>query len=68
MPDNPLLRGAPDNRLVSLTQPHEVRDWCQVFDCTEDELRAAVKAVGHRADEVQARIARDRLVRRVLGG
>lgn len=53
MADNTNQRGAPDNRLVSLEQDHERRDWCKSFGCTEAELRAAVAAVGHSADKVR---------------
>ena len=66
MPDNLNLRGAPDNRLVSLTQAHEVRAWCASFGCTEQELRDAVSAVGDRADDVQERIKKRRLIQRLL--
>ena len=38
-----------DRKLIALSQPHEVRDWCKSFGCTEAELRAAVAAVGRSA-------------------
>jgi Protein of unknown function (DUF3606). len=47
MADNPKLRGIPDNKLVSLTQAHEVSYWTDKFNCTKTELENAVKAVGH---------------------
>ena len=42
-----------DRRLIALTEDYEVRDWCKSLGCTEDELRAAVAAVGHSADKVR---------------
>ena len=42
-----------DRKLISLTEPHEVRSWTQALDCTEAELQAAVKAVGHSAEKVR---------------
>lgn len=42
-----------DRKLISLTEPYEVRDWCKALSCTEPRLRAAVAAVGHSADKVR---------------
>lgn len=46
-----------DRKLISLTEPYEVRDWCKSFGCTEQELRAAVAAVGNSAEKVRAYLA-----------
>lgn len=43
-----------DRKLIALSQPHEVRDWCKSLGCTEAELRAAVGAVGRSAAKVRA--------------
>ena len=43
-----------DRKLISLTEDYEVRDWCKSLNCTEQELRAAVKAVGNSAEKVRA--------------
>ena len=53
MPDDPTKTGQ-DRKLIALEQEHEVRDWCRSLNCTESELRAAVKAVGNSADAVRA--------------
>ncbi len=53
MTDDKKKIGKPDRRLISLTEPSEVRDWCKSFGCTELELKAAVKKVGHSADKVR---------------
>ena len=45
---------AQDRKLIALTEPYEVRDWCKSLGCTEPELAAAVKAVGHSATKVRA--------------
>jgi hypothetical protein len=37
-----------------------VRDWSKKFGVTADELRAAVKAVGHRASDVEAHLKSQR--------
>ena len=53
----PTLRARPrealDRKLISLQEDYEVRDWAMSLGCTEDELRAAVKAVGNSADKVR---------------
>jgi hypothetical protein len=45
-----------DRKLIALSQPHEVRDWCKSLGCTEDQLRAAVAAVGNSAAKVRAHL------------
>jgi hypothetical protein len=45
---------------ISLQQGYEVRHWCKVLGCTEDELRAAVKAVGTSAERVREFLRRPR--------
>lgn len=42
-----------DRRLISLSEPYEVRDWCRSLGCTKDELQRAVRAVGHSAEKVR---------------
>lgn len=52
MPDDSKKTGA-DRKLISLEQEHEVRDWAASLGCSEQELREAVRVVGHSADEVR---------------
>jgi hypothetical protein len=52
MADDPTKTGL-DRKLVSLTQEHEVRDWCKSFGCTKEELEHAVKTVGNSAERVR---------------
>ena len=54
MPDDTTKTGRPDRDLINLSEPYEVRHWCDTFRCTEDELRAAVKSVGAGAKKVRA--------------
>lgn len=42
--DDPSKRGTPDNDLISMTQPHEVRYWTQHFGVSRDELQDAIDA------------------------
>lgn len=56
MPDNKQATAA-DRKLISIGQEYEVRDWCKSLNCTEDELKAAVKAVGNSAEAVRQHLA-----------
>ena len=44
--------GGAHSARVNLGEPCEVRYWCEMCHCTEWDLRAAVNAVGARADNV----------------
>ena len=57
MSDNTAKTGL-DRQLLSLEEDYEVRDWMKSFGCTEEELRAAVKAVGNSADKVREHLAK----------
>jgi len=52
MADDKSNRGSPDRKLISLSEPYEVRDWSQRFGISQDELRAVVERVGPSADAV----------------
>ena len=45
---------------ISLQQGYEVRHWCKVLGCSENDLRAAVKAVGNSAERVREFLGRPR--------
>lgn len=47
-----------DRKLISLSEDYEVRDWCKSLGCTEEALRAAVKAVGSSAEAVRQHLAK----------
>lgn len=57
MSDDKTQRGGQDRERISLEEAYEVRDWTQSLGCTEEELRAAVAAVGHSAEAVRAHLA-----------
>ncbi|MDQ8051053.1 DUF3606 domain-containing protein [Luteibacter sp.] len=53
MSDNTSNRGEPDRSRINLNQDHELRYWMGALDVTEDELRAAVRAVGSSVNDVR---------------
>ncbi|MDO9404899.1 MAG: DUF3606 domain-containing protein [Polaromonas sp.] len=57
MPDDKSKTGN-DRKLISLNEDYEVRDWAKSLGCTEEELRAAVKAVGNSADAVRKHLSK----------
>lgn len=59
MPDDASKTGS-DRKFIALEQDYEVRDWAKSLGCTEDELRAAVKAVGNAADAVRKYLSEKR--------
>jgi hypothetical protein len=52
MADDPNKTGL-DRKLISLDEPHEVRSWTESLGVTEQQLKAAVAAVGTSADKVR---------------
>jgi hypothetical protein len=54
MPDDRSKRGGADRKRVSVVEEHEVRYWCDRFDCTERQLRDAVEDVGPMVVDVEA--------------
>lgn len=53
MTDNKKLTGSPDNKMIDIHDPNEIRNWTKSFDCTQDELKMAVNAVGTSASAVK---------------
>lgn len=47
-----------DRKRISLEEDYEVRDWTKSLGVTEEQLRAAVKAVGNSADAVRAHLGK----------
>ena len=56
MVDDKSNRGPADATRVNVSQPHELRYWCEKFSCTPTELRMAVRAVGVMARAVEAHL------------
>ena len=48
---------AQDHWRVNLAEPWEITFWTREFGCSEDELKAAVQAVGDTAGAVRAQLA-----------
>ena len=42
------------NADINLENERDVEEWCRSFACTAEELRAAVKLMGHSAKRVRA--------------
>ncbi len=54
MPDNKNIIAPDDKRRIDINDPSEVSNWCRSFNCTAEELKAAVKAAGSTyANEVK---------------
>ena len=49
MPDDKTIRHPHDGKRININQDYEVKKWCDIFDCTEQELVDAVEAVGDSA-------------------
>jgi len=58
MADDTSIRGAGDRTKVNVNQRHELQYWSKELGCTEDELRAAVEAVGPSADKVREHLSK----------
>ena len=57
MSDDKSKVGGQDRKLISLNEDYEVRDWCASLNCTPEQLRQAVAAVGHSAEKVREYLA-----------
>jgi hypothetical protein len=53
MGDDFSKKGPPDSARVSLSEDWERRYWARKFGVTEEELRAAVAAVGSQPEELR---------------
>lgn len=58
MSDNLNLKRPQDASKISLTEHWEIRYWTHEFGVTEQQLRAAVAAVGHSAEAVRRHLKR----------
>lgn len=52
MSDDLTKRGEPDRSRIALGEEHEIRYWATKFGVSEEELRAAVDAVGSSVPNV----------------
>jgi hypothetical protein len=52
MKDDPKKTGL-DRKLIAMDEPHEVRSWTESLGVNEQQLKAAVAAVGNSAEKVR---------------
>jgi hypothetical protein len=53
MSDDLSKRGGRDRSRINVNQDYELRDWSTKFGVSQEELKAAVQAVGDRAADVE---------------
>lgn len=53
MTDNLKERGPQDRTRIDVNEEWELRYWCAKFNCTPDELREAVDAIGVSVSDVE---------------
>ena len=58
MSDDKSKSGGQDRDRINVNQDYEVRDWCKSLNTTPEKLKAAVAAVGDRADKVREYLAK----------
>jgi len=51
--DNKQNVGNPDRSRINVHEEYELNDWSKKFGVSHDELKAAVKAVGTEAQDVE---------------
>ncbi|WP_330926493.1 DUF3606 domain-containing protein [Candidatus Sororendozoicomonas aggregata] len=52
MPDSLKITQPLDAKRINVNQHYEVEYWCRVFNCSEQELKDAIAAVGDSAKNV----------------
>ncbi|HET6397800.1 MAG TPA: DUF3606 domain-containing protein [Pseudoxanthomonas sp.] len=58
MGDDTRKVGSPDRDRINTSEDYEVRYWARELGVSEEELRAAVEAVGNGADDVRRHLKR----------
>ena len=48
-----IKRGKPQGRLVNIKKPAELRAWAKYWDCTQQDVRDAVRVSGIVVEDVQ---------------
>ena len=51
----------PDRSRISVQEDYERRAWAEYFDASEEELQAAVRAVGRSAERLKEYLKQQRL-------
>lgn len=58
MADDLSNRGPQDRARINVRETHELDYWTEALGCTEDQLRAAVSAVGVSSEKVREYLRR----------
>lgn len=58
MSDDTTKRGGQDRGRINVNEDYELRSWSKKLGVTADELKAAVKAAGTNAKDVEAHLKR----------
>jgi hypothetical protein len=53
VPDDKSKRGGQDRTRINVREDYELSYWSEKLSVTQDELKAAVEAVGDRVDSVE---------------
>ena len=53
MPDNKNIRHPHDGKRIDVNDPYEVRNWCKIFNISEQKLKDAVNKVGTSSTAVR---------------
>jgi len=53
MPDNNKRIKQHDDKIINITAPYAIRNWCSLFEITKEELISAIDAVGTNAGNVR---------------
>jgi hypothetical protein len=53
MSDDKSKTGNPDRKLINIEEPYEVAYWTEKFGVSAEQLKAAVKAAGPSAADVE---------------
>lgn len=60
MSDDKNNRGPADRSRINVHEDYELRYWSDKFGCSHDQLKAAVKAVGVMAADVEAYLKKNK--------
>ncbi len=58
MPDNKKITHPLDAKRIDINDPNEIRNWGKSLDCTEQQLKTAVKAVGTSGSSVRKHLGK----------
>ena len=58
MADDTSNRGQQDRSRINISQAHEVGYWTETLGVSQDQLKAAVQAVGNSADKVREHLGK----------